>query len=339
MTTIQTGFHNLLSVNMTYDEIDFAERLGDDDIDIDIDLETGQNDEDYILEDVDPDASHEEALISNDDVMIDDENVSYPMDDVDALQEEHIEMEDAEVSDMPATELNNAGIDTTLGRNASLYSAGLGGASETVIDEFQPHEEPLRDIEAEQIPGDHTLIEETESPDKRRVNADSTLSPPISPIQHDPGAQIGADQYISPSDLAYSPSFNAGPGNQDPTDLVAASEIATIAGKTQDGFEVKSGKDDSIMLVAEKVIVVYRDAEYALFSSSESDDPDTFFLKDGNLVNGSLADLLAGLRGVIHEDLGSEDELCLAIEDLGIDISEVSLHQVLPNLSSDTDPR
>lgn len=330
MTTVQTGFHNLFPVDMSYDEIDFAEHLGDDDIDIDIDLETGQNDEDYILEDVNSDAGNEEAVISNDDVMIDDENVSYPMDDVDALQEEHIEMEDADLSDIPATELNNPGIDTSVEGDAPLYSTGLDEASETVLDESHPHEVPLRDIEAEQIPGDQTLVEETEFPGKRRVNADSTLSPPSSPIQRDRGAQIGADQHVPPSDPGYKPSFNAGRGDRDPTDSVAVSEIATVAGQTQDGLEVKSSKGDNIMLAAERVIVIYRDAEYALFSSSESDDPDTFFLKDGNLVNGSLADLLAGLREVIHGDLGSEDELCLAVEDLGIEISEVSLHQSLP---------
>jgi hypothetical protein len=332
MTTIQTGFHNLFSVDMSYEEIDFAERLGDDDIDIDIDFETGQNDEDYILEDVNSDVGHEEAVISNDDVMIDDENVSYPMDDIDAVQEEHIEMEDADVSDIPVTELNKAGIDTTLDGNAPLYSAGLDEASETVIHELLPQEEHLRDIEAQQISGDRTLIEETEFPEKS-INADSTLSPPIHPIQHEPDAQIGADLHIPPSDPAYSPSFNADTGNQDPTDPVAASEIAAVAGQTQDELEVKSGKDHSTMLVAEKIIVVYRSAEYALFSSSESDDPDTFFLKDGNLVNASLADLLAGLREIIHEDLGSEDELCLAVEDLGIEISEVSLHQPFLDLS------
>jgi len=318
---------------MSYDEIDFTERLGDDDIDIDIDLETGQNDEDYILEDVNSDAGHDEAVISNDDVMIDDENVSYPMDDVDTLHEEHIEMEDADLSDMPATELANPGVDTTLRGNAPLYSTGLDEASETVIDESHSHEEPLRDTEAEQIPGDQTLVEETEFPGKTSSNADSTFSPPISPIQRDPRAEIGADQHIPISDPTYSPSFNTVPGNQDPTDPVTASEIATVAGQSQDELEVKSGRVGSTMQAAEKVIVIYRDAEYALFSSSESDDPDTYFLKDGTLVNGSLAGLLAGLREVIHEDLGSEDELCLAVEDLGIEISEVSLHQFFLDLS------
>jgi hypothetical protein len=330
MTTIQTGIHNLLSIDMSYDEIDFAERLGDDDIDIDIDLETGQNDEDYILEDVNSDVGHEEVVIGNDDVMIDDENVSYPMDDVDTLQEEHIEMEDADLSDMPGTALINPGIDTTLGGNAPLYSTGLGEASEAVIDESHPHEEPLKDVEAEQTPEDQTLVEERDSSDKRRANADSTLSPPISPVQRDPHTQTGADQHIPPFDPTYSPSFNAGSGNQDPTDPVAASETGTLAGQTKDELEFKSSKVGSTMLAAEKVIVIYRDVEYALFSSSESDDPDTFFLKDGNLVNGSLADMLAGLREIIHEDLGSEDELCLAVEDLGMEISEVSLHQVCP---------
>jgi hypothetical protein len=325
MTAVHTGFRNILSVDMSYDEIDFAERLGDDDIDIDIDLETGQNDEDYILEDVHSDAGHDEAFIINDDVMIDDENVSYPMDDVDTLQEEHIEMQDADLSDMPATEFSNSGIDINLERNAPLLSVVIDEAPETVIDESHSTEEPLGNIEAEQISGEQALVEEAVFPDKKTVNVDSTLSPPTSPIQRDAGAQIGADPHIPTSDPAYNPRLNADPGNQDPTDPVTTSTAATVVEKTQDEFELKAGKGDSILLAAEKVIVIYRDAEYALCSSSESDDPDTFFLKDGSLVTGSLADLMAGLREVIQEDLGSEDELCLVAEDLGIEISEVGL--------------
>ncbi len=326
MTTVQKGYRNLLSGKMSYDEIDFAERLGDDDIDIDIDFETGQNDEDYILEDVDSDIGHEEAVIGNDDAMIDDENVSYPMDDVDALQEEHIEMEDADLSDVPATELNNPGIDNTLEENAPLHLVGFDEASETVIVELDSLEEPSRYIEPEKVLGEQAFTEEKLIPVERTVNANSTLSPPTSPIQSDPGANIGDDQRFPPSDVAHSPSFGTGSANEDSNDLVAPSEIAAATEQMQGEQQVKSSEDDSIMLSAKKVIVIYQDVEYTLCSSSESDDPDTYFLKDGNLVNGPLANLLAGLREVIHEDLGSEDELCLVAEDLGIEISEVSLH-------------
>jgi hypothetical protein len=325
MTAFHSDLPNILSVDMSYDEIDFAERLGEDDIDIDIDLETGQNDEDYILEDVKSDAGHEEAFIVNDDVMIDDENVSYPMDDVDNVQEEHIEMQDADLSDMPATGFNNAGIDNDLGRNDPPLPADVA-ASETVIDELYSHGLSSEVIENEHVPVKQDLVEETVVSDKRTMNADSTLSPTTFPSQQDTGGHIGADSHLPITDPGYSTSFKADPSNEDATDSVAISGTSTATGRIEDGSEVQAANADSILLAVEKVIVVYRDAEYALCSLSESDDPDTFFLKDASLVTGSLAGLIAGFREVIQEDLGPEDELCLTAEDLGIEISEVGLH-------------
>ncbi len=76
--------------------------------------------------------------------------------------------------------------------------------------------------------------------------------------------------------------------------------------------------------ISHDVIVVYRAVEYALFGTSGSDDPDSFFLSDVSITQKPLSDFFKAIREVIHEDLGDEDELCISVEDLGLETEEVS---------------
>ncbi|RDW84575.1 hypothetical protein BP6252_02165 [Coleophoma cylindrospora] len=75
---------------------------------------------------------------------------------------------------------------------------------------------------------------------------------------------------------------------------------------------------------AQKVVVIYQTMEYALFSTSDSEDPDSFFLSDMSVCDKSIAELFAALREIIVEDLADEDELCMTIEDLSLEMDEVS---------------
>ncbi len=66
-----------------------------DDIDIDIDLTVGQADEDYILQDALSSAEYgndfqlqPSPVMNHDDLMVDDDNASYQMDDADLLPDE-----------------------------------------------------------------------------------------------------------------------------------------------------------------------------------------------------------------------------------------------------------
>ncbi|RDW60007.1 hypothetical protein BP5796_11613 [Coleophoma crateriformis] len=75
---------------------------------------------------------------------------------------------------------------------------------------------------------------------------------------------------------------------------------------------------------AQKVVVIYQTMEYALFSTSDSEDPDSFFLSDTSVCDKSIAELFAALREIIIEDLADEDELCMTIEDLSLEMDETS---------------
>ncbi|CAG8956811.1 hypothetical protein HYFRA_00011200 [Hymenoscyphus fraxineus] len=86
---------------------------------------------------------------------------------------------------------------------------------------------------------------------------------------------------------------------------------------------------ESTLVLAPEVVVVWRSVEYSLFPKSESDNPDTFFLSDPSILEQTLGEFLQAIRDVIHGELEDEDELCMAIEDLGLEIEETSTH--LPN--------
>ena len=82
--------------------------------------------------------------------------------------------------------------------------------------------------------------------------------------------------------------------------------------------------DDESAASTCNIIVTWRDTEYTLFSSSELDDPDTFFLSDYSIIHNPLSSFFEAIREVIHEELADEDELCLAVESLGLEAEEVS---------------
>lgn len=72
------------------------------------------------------------------------------------------------------------------------------------------------------------------------------------------------------------------------------------------------------------VIVVYQQNEYLLFSTSEFDDPNTFFIKDRTMAQKPLCDFFWAIRNVIHEDLEYESELWLFFPEFDLQIEETS---------------
>ncbi len=99
---------------MADDSMEIASEHGNDaggeDIDIDIDLTAGQVDEDYVLEDAASNAGLGDDLhpehspaVANDDLMIDEDEESYAMDDADLIADEPEENMDHEEVAIPVT--------------------------------------------------------------------------------------------------------------------------------------------------------------------------------------------------------------------------------------------
>jgi len=65
--------------------------------------------------------------------------------------------------------------------------------------------------------------------------------------------------------------------------------------------------------------------EYSLVSTAESDDPDSFFFGNDSVTKEPLSEFIDGLRNVLQEEIPLDEEICLVVEDLGLEINEVSL--------------
>ncbi|RKF60607.1 hypothetical protein OnM2_049058 [Erysiphe neolycopersici] len=72
------------------------------------------------------------------------------------------------------------------------------------------------------------------------------------------------------------------------------------------------------------VVVVYQQNEYLLFSTSEFEDPNTFFIKDRTIAQKPLCDFFLAIRNVIYEDLEYESELWLFFPEFDLQIEETS---------------
>lgn len=308
---------------------------GDGDIDIDFDFTSAPVDEDYVLEDAALPADFGEDLrpqpspaIGNDDLMIDEDVDSYPMDDADLLHGEEGQIQhealpfDNESSfhleEDPNHGLHFEGDDLNSG---AAYMYGQQESSEAQVVENDASEgNPLDAPQG----GDSQAAEVVPVPDVEKPSADVAQHEfrRASPLYGSPKSAVSAPAPKSPP----APNLERGPTS--PTHTSEYHETnASSPSLSGDG-----GKGDitTPRNSPQEVMVVYQSVEYALFSSSELDDPDSFFLSDTSIADKPLADLFNAIRQVIQEDLSEEDELCMAVEDLGIETEESAalLHDV-----------
>ncbi|CZT08163.1 uncharacterized protein RAG0_13332 [Rhynchosporium agropyri] len=297
---------------------------GDDqgDIDIDLDLTAGPGDEDYVLEDADANCNtdfandfHAQTLAAvNDEIMVDDDDKSYQMEDAEVMDEETehiIEQEsmsfandgdavDAQIGEQHvASEANGHYDDLELTNDETLefdlqdYTQQDRQAAlpEDVQDVVAPHTK-IADDSKQDAP-----VRESQTP-----NSNHHSPPLFAPTEPRSLAATvveaaGTSPHLSPD--------HTGPALPDKTEVV-----------NTEGLHVSSN--------LQHVVVVYREVEYKLFSNSEHDDPDSYFLSDISIAEKPLSALFAAIREVIREDLAEEDELCIVVDSLGLQAEEVS---------------
>jgi len=310
---------------------------GDEDIDIDIDLTAGQADEDYILEDATSNAGFDDDLhpqpspaTGNDEPMIDDDNGDdlYQMHDEHLLTEEtdgmdhethNMSFNPPESTDVHFEEkqvLNNTNA-ANAPESRIENSEVPGESAERTATEADIHRQHTREA-ADSGKGDHPsdLVNET---DARNVDSPQESSRSSTPNARDP---TPIDHLTSPLATAHESL------NRTPTDTISTDGAPHISEESENPVDVPSAEDPS-NLPAHGVTVVYRNSDYALFSTSESDDPDSFFLSDLSITKKPLISFFDALRDVIHDDLAVDDDLCIVVEDLGLEIVEVSYSMTL----------
>lgn len=139
-----------------------------------------------------------------------------------------------------------------------------------------------------------------------------------SPRKEEKSELVGENEICQPdeqTDLTKSPPAS----NPDDAAHIAQEHTSEYQSNT-----IEEPATENALVLPPEVVIVWRSAEYSLFPKSEFDDPDTFFLSDPSILEQPIGDLLQSIRDVIHAELEDEAELCLAVEDLALEIEEVS---------------
>lgn len=318
---------------------------GGDDIDIDIDLTAGQPDEDYILNDAlstvdygnDFPAQLSPAL-HHDDLMVDDDNASYQMDDADAIHDDGAEQNaEPESMSFAQSEILYEGGDDVNTANTFIQSEdhdiGLffgqhdGHDMDPTSGQLAPESENVshhdnatpisNDVIAHEdnIPANELglQVEEVERGDLQH-ESQRFQEPSGSPPATKEEAKSPPTSIFVPGPS--SPAIETDTPTSDPT-RGSHGEAAKVEDSGSTGCTYNPSK-------AREVKVVYQSVEYALFSTSDLDDPDSFFLSDISIIEKPLDQFFQAIREIIRDDLTAEEELCLNVEDLGLETEEVN---------------
>lgn len=271
---------------------------GDDDIDINIDIDQDNHDDDYMIED-----AHSEAG-TNDDVMVDEDNTSFAMEDDDYMPDhtlEDIQPETVEVTEIEMTRITET------------------EAEKTIDNPFAPSGplEDQQDVEVHEVDASQT-VEALPPASAQTDTVDQSASPVAAPASiNDPHHEPPASPKKFPLSEEVSESNIAPPSPPKSVQLEQA-DGATEESSVQPTPEQELASDERIIMVH------YNDQEYALVCPSESDDPATYFLKDSHVLQEPLSIFFACLREILGDEVSPQDELCLAIDDLGLETFEVS---------------
>lgn len=342
LASTESGTHQF---TMADDSMEISSEHGHnvgDDIDIDIDLTTGQADEDYVLQDALSGADYSNGFLPqlslemhHDDVMVDDDNESYQMEDADLIHDETEEIIETEVAMADPFQMLNADDGNTVAyteeHDIGLFFNQQEGHDETLVGDglqdsgnISHHEENVPASEDmvphdDALPTDESTFQEVEGVGKGESHHQSQDSTPPS---HSPAA--------APEEPGSPPTSIPGPDppvvTHESNDAIPEPDHSSSHEDSAKSDEPSSAERTYDLSNAYAMKVVYQSVEYALFSTSESDDPDSFFLSDIAIMEKPLSDLFKAIREIIHDDLAEEDELCLSFEDLGLETEEASIY-------------
>jgi hypothetical protein len=143
----------------------------------------------------------------------------------------------------------------------------------------------------------------------------------------DPPHEIStAPQYGSPEPepRLTSPLASAGSPNQTTISGAKSPDHKPVNGEADQEAMVKPLDDLNVAPRNQDVPVRWRDVDYKLFSTSESDDPDTYFLSDFSITTEHFTEFFKAIREIIDHELAADELLCLHIVELNLIIEEDS---------------
>lgn len=314
-----------------------------DDIDIDIDFTTGPNDEDYMLEDAGSDVEFGESfetapLAINDDVMVDDYNSTFP------IEEQQYTDNDEQLQDVPDETLDEPEMEVSnIELSASDHTEMRGSDQHT--------QEPPSDVQLADSAIDTTSVAVNEGMSPTQSHEYGETFPPVESLSPDPAPPHATNTIPESHDnVANDDETKSSSGKEasaeDVKDIQESGEshdephvqpVSThddnaVAGAGVTEYVSKEEQTETVDIdeTYSGIMVSYQDTHYALFSSSENEDSDSFFLKDRSITQEPISLFLKALRDILQEELADDDELCIAIDVLRLEFGEVRL-MMIPN--------
>ncbi|KAK0124375.1 hypothetical protein ONS95_009341 [Cadophora gregata] len=295
------------------------------DIDLDLDLTGDHGDEDFILEDatshlddIEDELHPQTSVTVNDDIMLDDDNESYQMEDAELLEEEteHI----IEQESMSFATDGDASYIGMYGQNGDqLLAADTNGL---LYDGYDARSDEKLGFDLQQQPGVVLQEEDFQVQDDSHTKSAETVAQNTA----GQGSQVSSPSQslppTAPTEPRSPPASILEPGPSPPHSTHENIDSAQLHDANNSRFDIASINDTPSL---QTVVVVYREVEYALFSASEHDDPDLYFLSDKTIAEKPLSEFFKAIREVIRNDLTDEDELCLVVDSLGLQVEEVGL--------------
>lgn len=329
--------------SMADDSMEISSELGghnaNDDIDIDIDFTAGPTDEDYMLEDAESDVEFRESFENvpqntNDDVMVDDYNSSFP------IEEQHYTDNDEQLQDVPDEILDEPEMDISnneLPASDHADSTGSDHGTQGPISDVQLADSALEttSIDVNQGTsqvrspqhGETLLPAESPSPSfpPGLPNDTNTIHESHANMVNDDESKSSSEKNTSVDDGKHL--HDSGDYAEHQAEPVSAHDDATVI-ETEATEEIPNEEQAHTVDMDEaysRIMVSYQDTQYALFSSSENDDSDSFFLKDRSIIQEPISSFLNALRDILQEELADDDELCIGIDVLRLEFGEVRL--------------
>ncbi|RKF54055.1 hypothetical protein GcC1_215035 [Golovinomyces cichoracearum] len=294
---------------------------GDEDFDFDFDLTAPAENEDTILEDVNStgysEKSQGEIFPASNELMNDDD------DDDDESIKEMVDIETFSDSERTKNQddlmlLNTGNVSNSDGilTNSEMFGGQICNESNSHIQhDFTEDKTVENDASREDtLENSETFLENANDEFRKEspVPEFNNVEPPNSAPSQSPYVQVlpssgppssGGQRSIHDDKRAISTSLSTY------DDALKDSSVSQI---TSDNYDLGC------------VVVLYQANEYALFSSSDLEDPNSFFIKDRTIALEPLNELFVAIRNVVQEDLVDESELYISFPNFGFQIEETS---------------
>ena len=321
------------------------------DIDIDLDL-TGENPQDeedeYMGEDMnvltDQTVPNEHDLPPENDDEMADEGYQQGL----VSEGSSVHDEDLDDADYVGPDIDeNTIVETSLGHTSNLFQGLLENPEQidTAYNDGQERHEQSGTADGDLATTPGILPDGQQAPSSSIHNVSDLATQKLSQDREDEHDTDGSSGHVQEeftimtpgAEMASELEAKSGQPEQGGDSLATSEEEYTTLSTAEEEVQSQvhlAAQDERSLQGApyiHPVVVVYQDNEISLFPPVDQDQEhsETYFLQDEQLAGENIRNLLAACRSVLGESISEQDELIINVEDLGLQITEVSFPDYL----------